>query len=158
MRLSEQGIGGALAGLYPGSRWDGTTLVVDVPEKSEHAPEGRGLTLMPSVFWTGRPTIDTHTDGSMLLVYPALTPVPLVDAEPRDPLAALLGRTRAPILKLLVEQRTTSELALKLGISAASASARAKTLRGAGLVVTRRTGKAVTHVATPLGLRLLRQG
>jgi DNA-binding transcriptional ArsR family regulator len=153
--LAEQGAGAALAGVHPGSRWTGSTLEVDVPGDSEHAPAGRGLTLLPSAFWTGRPMIGTHSDGSMLLLYPALTPLPLVDAEPADALGALLGRTRAAILSLLVEERTTSELAAKLGISAASASAHTKTLRAAGLVVTRRTGKAVSHAATPLGLRLL---
>ena len=157
MNLAERGVGAALAGVYPGSHWTGTTLEVDVPEDTEHSPSGRGLTLLPSAFWTGRPMVGTHSDGSMLLLYPALTPLPLVDAEPGDALAALLGRTRAAILELLVEHRTTSELALKMGISAASASAHAKTLRGAGLVATRRTGKAVRHVATPLGMRLLRE-
>jgi hypothetical protein len=157
MNLAERGVGAALAGVYPGSRWTGATLEVEVPEDSEHSPAGRGLTLLPSAFWTGRPMIGTHSDGSMLLLYPALTPLPLVDPEPGDALAALLGRTRAAILELLVEHRTTSELASKMGISAASASAHAKTLRGAGLVVTRRTGKAVSHVATPIGLALLRR-
>ncbi len=158
MLLAEQGISAALAGLYPGSRWNGTTLEVDVPEDSEHAPAGRGVTLLPSTVWNGRPLIGSHPDGSMLLVYPALTPVPLIDEEPADALGALLGRTRASILEDLVEHRTTTELALNLGISPASASAHAKTLRGAGLIVTRRAGKAVTHVATPLGLGLLRHG
>ena len=158
MLLAEQGVGAALAGVYPGSRWSGTTLEVDVPEDSEHAPAGRGVTLLPSAFWTGRPMIGTYTDGSMLLLYPALPPLPLVDTEPGDALAALLGRTRAAILELLVEPRTTGALAAELGISAASASAHAKTLRGAGLIVTRRAGKAVSHVVTPLGVRLLRGG
>lgn len=155
--MAERGVGAALAGVYPGSRWTGTTLEVDVPEDTEHAPSGRGLTLLPSAFWTGRPMVGTHSDGSMLLLYPALTPLPLVDAEPGDALAALLGRTRAAILELLVDHRTTGELAVKTGISAASASAHTKTLRAAGLVTTRRTGKAVRHVATPLGMRLLRE-
>jgi DNA-binding transcriptional ArsR family regulator len=155
--LAERGVGAALAGVYPGSRWTGTTLEIDVPEDTEHAPAGRGLTLMPSAFWTGRPMVGTHSDGSMLLLYPALTPLPLVDAESTDALSALLGRTRAAILELLVEHRTTTEIAAKTGISVASASVHAKTLRGAGLVVTRRTGKAVSHVATPLGLGLLRR-
>jgi DNA-binding transcriptional ArsR family regulator len=153
--LSERGIGAMLSGLYPGSRWIGTTLEVGVPQDSEHAPGGRGLTLLPSAFWTGRPMIGTHSDGSMLLLYPALTPVPLVDPEPGDALAALLGRTRAAALEFLAEEQTTGELARKLGVSAASASAHAKTLRAAGLVVTRRAGKAVVHVATPLGTHLL---
>lgn len=142
----------ALAGVYPGSRWTGTTLEVDVPEESEHAPAGRGLTLLPSPFWTGRPMIGTHSDGSMLLLYPSLTPLPLVGPEPAGALAAPLGRTRAAALEVLVEHRTTTEPAADLGISAASAHA--KTLRAAGLVVTRPTGKAVSHVTTPLGPRL----
>jgi DNA-binding transcriptional ArsR family regulator len=153
--LAERGAGAALAGIRPGGRWAGATLEFDVPHDAEHAAGGRGVTLLPSVFWTGRPMVGTHPDGSMLLVYPALTPVPLVDAAPGDALSALLGRTRAGILELLVEQRTTSELARKLGISAASASAHAKTLRAAGLVASRRAGKAVVHSATPLGARLL---
>lgn len=157
MNLAERGAGAALAGVYPGSRWSGTTLEIDVPEDSTHAPSGRGLTLVPSAFWTGRPMIGRHPDGSMLLLYPSLTPLPLVDPRPEDTLSALLGRTRAGILELLVEHRTTTEIARKTGISVASASAHAKTLRGAGLVVTRRTGKAVSHVATPLGLGLLRR-
>lgn len=157
MCFAERGVGATLAAVYPGSRWTGTTLEVEVPEDSEHAPDGHGLTLMPSTYWTGRPMIGTHSDGSMLLVYPALTPLPLVDPEPGDALAALLGRTRATILELLLEQRTTSEIALTAGISAASASAHAKTLRDAGLVASRRAGKAVRHVVTPLGTHLLRR-
>jgi DNA-binding transcriptional ArsR family regulator len=155
MLLAERGAGEALAGIHPGGRWAGTTLEFDVPHDGEHAAGGRGVTLLPSAFWTGRPMVGTHPDGSMLLVYPALTPVPLVDAEPGDALSALVGRTRAAILEFLVEQRTTSELARKLGISTASASAHAKTLRAAGLVASRRAGKAVVHVVTPLGTRLL---
>lgn len=157
MVMAEQGVGAALAGLYPGSGWTGSTLEIDVPGDSDYAPAGRGLTLMPSAFWTGRPLVGTYPDGSILLLYPALTPLPLVDAEAGDALGALLGRTRASILELVTESRTTTELAAKTGVSVASASAHAKTLRGAGLVTSRRTGKAVTHIATPLGLGLLRR-
>lgn len=156
--LAERGIRDVLTGLYPGSRWNGTTLEIDVAQDSEHVPGGRGVTLLPSVFWTGRPLVGAHPDGSKLLVYPALTPVPLIEPDTGDALGALLGGTRAAVLELLVEERTTSELARRLGISAASASAHAKTLRAAGLVASRRTGRSVTHAATPLGLRLLNRG
>ena len=153
--LAGQGVGGALASVYPGSRWDGSTLLIDVPRDCERSAGGRGLTLMPSVFWTGRPMFNTHSDGSTLLVYPALTPLPLTDPEPADALTALLGRTRAAILALLLDHRTTGELARALGTSAASASAHTKTLRAAGLIVTHRTGRSVRHVVTPLGRALL---
>lgn len=156
--LATDGPQAMLTSLYPGSRWSGTTLEVDVPEDTDHKMDGMGLVLLPSVFWTGRPLIGIFPDGSRFLVYPALTPLPLVEPETRDALGVLLGRTRAAALELLTEQRTTTELAELLGISNASASYHAKTLRAAGLVATRRTGKAVRHTCTLLGRRLLNGG
>ena len=153
MLLSQHGLRAALAGIHPRSRWNGTTLEIDVPGDSEHAPEGRGLIVIPSTFWTGRPMVADPPDGPQTLVYPALTPLPLVEPETGDGLAALLGRTRAEILQVLTEPHTTTELARKLGISGATASVHAKTLRGAGLIATRRAGKAVTHTTTSLGMR-----
>jgi len=153
--LAEQGVGAALASVYPGTRWEGGTLLIDVPRDAAPALDGRGVTLMPSAFWTGGPMYNRHPDGSTLLVYPALTPLPLVEPDPGDALSALLGRTRAAILALLLERRTTGELARALRISPASASAHAKALRAAGLAVTHRTGKSVRHSATPLGRALL---
>lgn len=153
--LTEQGVGAALASVYPGSRWAGGTLLFDVPRDAAFTADGRGVTLMPSAFWTGGPMFNRHPDGSMLLVYPALTPLPLADPSPDDALSALLGRTRAAVLSLLLEHRTTGDLARALGISPASASAHAKALRAAGLVVTHRTGKSVRHSATALGRELL---
>lgn len=155
--LAEQGVGGALTSLYPGSRWAGDTLLVDVPRECACAADGRGVTLMPSVFWTGGPMFNRHPDGSLLLVYPALTPMPLMEPEPGDALSALLGRTRAAVLGLLVADRTTGDLARALRISPASASAHAKALRAAGLIVTHRAGRSVRHAVTPLGHALLRR-
>ncbi|GAA4496789.1 winged helix-turn-helix domain-containing protein [Actinoallomurus oryzae] len=155
MLLSEEGLRAALVSICPGSRWDGTTLELNAPWESERLLGGHGLTLLPSPFWTGGPRTNVHPDGSMLLVYPALTPLPLIEPEAGDGLGALLGQTRAAVLRVLTAPRTTSELARTLGISGASASEHARTLRRGGLVVTRRTGRAVTHLITPLGLRLL---
>lgn len=153
--LAQDGLGATLAGIFPGSAWSGTTLEVGAPWDGERTLNGRGLTLMPSAFWRGSARTHVHPDGSMLLVYPALTPVPLVETEAGDALDALLGRTRAAVLGVLTEPRTTTELARTLKISLSSASEHATALRHARLVATRRAGKAVTHLATPLGLRLL---
>ncbi|WP_285633040.1 ArsR/SmtB family transcription factor [Actinoallomurus iriomotensis] len=155
MLLSQEGLRAALVSICPGSRWDGATLEMNVPWEGERLLEGRGLTLLPSPFWTGGPRTSVHPDGSMLLVYPALTPMPLIEPEDGDTLGALVGQTRADVLRVLTAPRTTTELAGTLGISGASASEHARTLRRGGLVVTRRTGRAVTHLITPLGLRLL---
>jgi DNA-binding transcriptional ArsR family regulator len=159
MSVAERGLSETLTGLYPGARWRGTTLEFGLPGGSDFHPEGRGVTLIPSVFWSGQPLVGTYTDGSMLIVYPALTPLPLVGEPPEgDPLGALLGRTRAAVLEILSCRHTTSEVAAALGISAASASEHTRTLRAAGLIATERAGKAVAHACTPLGLRLVGGG
>lgn len=154
--IAEQGLQAALASLHPAARWNGSTLQIDVDSTLVVRPAGRGVTLLPSAFWTGRPMFGTHPDGSALVVYPSVTPLPLVDGVPgEDPLADLLGRTRAAVLALAVGGRTTGELARELGISPATASEHAKTLRAAGLLVSERAGKAVMHSATPLADRLI---
>jgi DNA-binding transcriptional ArsR family regulator len=156
--IAEQGLHAMLASLHPRARWNSSTLELDVDSHFVARPAGRGMTLLPSAFWTGRPMIGTRPDGSVLVVYAALTPLPLIDG-PRgeDPLADLLGRTRAAVLTLAVAGRTTGQLARELGISAASVSKHTGTLRRAGLLVSERSGKAVVHTATPLADRLLAQ-
>lgn len=101
---------------------------------------GDGLTLMPSSVWTGAPLVGQDAAGRPLLLYPALTPLPIVADRPdNDPLVALLGRTRAG----------------ELGISLASASQHTTTLRAAGLVTSARDGKSVWHTVAPLGGKFL---
>ena len=153
--MTERGAGAALSTLHPAVSWNGTVLQIDTPEELDFHPCGAGLTLLPSVFWTGRPQIGDHPDGSTVIVYPALTPLPLIETQPSDPLSGLLGRTRAAVLQLTLTQHTTTELAVELGISAASVSGHTKALREAGLTFTTRAGKAVLHSITPLGSRLL---
>ena len=72
--IAEQGLHAALADLHPRARWNGSTLEIDV-DAARRTPAGRGITLLPSALWTGRPMIGTHSDGSVLVVYPSLTPL-----------------------------------------------------------------------------------
>ncbi|WP_052707667.1 winged helix-turn-helix domain-containing protein [Streptomyces rubellomurinus] len=158
----EQGLRGMLAGLHPGSRWRGATLEIPVAREADIRLEGGGVLLLPSAQWTGEPLSGMLPDGSLLLLYPALTPLPQLaeeapapGADPDDPAAALLGRTRAAVLRATLREPTTSRLAHELGISVASASEHARALRRAGLVSTARAGRAVRHSCTSLGHRLL---
>ncbi|MFI1097314.1 ArsR/SmtB family transcription factor [Streptomyces sp. NPDC020917] len=153
----ERGLREMLAGLVPGADWAGADLRLPSPRSTTVHLGGQGLTLMPSLLWRGAPLRTRHPDGSLLLVYGALTPLPLVPAPdgPADPLSALLGTTRAQALHLLTDPHTTTGLARTLGVSAGSASTHAKTLRAAGLVATVREGKQVRHSCTPLGRLLL---
>jgi biotin operon repressor len=157
--LIAQGLQAMLAGLVPGAEWE-HGAVLRLPRAGEQVDlklVGRGVTLQPSLLWRGTPLRAVHPDGSLLLVYPALTPLPLIPPPEAgaDPLAALLGPTRAQVLQLLARPQTTGGLASHLGISAATASDHAKTLRAAGLVATARDGKFARHTCTTLGARLL---
>ncbi|MEV7415983.1 winged helix-turn-helix domain-containing protein [Streptomyces sp. NPDC089919] len=157
--MAAHGIRAALASTHPAARWSGTVFEVGLPPDYEVDLGGRGLLLMPSALWTGRPLLAALPDGVNLLLYPAMTPLPLLGDAPADhALDALLGRTRAAVLQRLTEQRTTSELARDLDISLPSVSEHTRTLRAAGLITTVRDGKAVLHSATGLGVDLLHSG
>ncbi|MFB7463626.1 ArsR/SmtB family transcription factor [Streptomyces sp. NPDC056224] len=160
--LAAHGIKACLASTHPQADWTGSVFEVGLPPDYATTLGGRGLLLMPSPFWTGRPLLaegPEGPDGRRLLLYPALTPLPLVGPGPAEgALDALLGRTRAAVLQLLIQQRTTSELARDLDISLPSVSEHTRTLRAAGLITTQRDGKAVLHSATGLGVDLLHSG
>ncbi|MEU6806168.1 winged helix-turn-helix domain-containing protein [Streptomyces neyagawaensis] len=105
-------------------------------------------------------------DGSLppVLVHPVthdprwLAPPRTAGAGTHQALAALLGRSRAAVLEEVVEGRTTSEMALRLGISPATVSHHVSVLRESGLLTSRRIGGAVLHTATGLGTDLLGNG
>lgn len=153
--FAESGVRGALPSLAPTIGWDGTVLQIQSLAEHDLYPGGAGLVLMPSPLWTGRPLVGWQPGEPAVIVYPATIPLPLVGEAGEDPLADLLGHTRAAVLSLALTERTTTEIARELGISAAAASGHTKVLRGAGLIATRRRGKAVLHAVTPLGVRLL---
>ena len=123
-------------------------------DSNEYDLGGGGLLLVPSVFWTGPPLFVIGAGGRVgtALVYAA---EPAEGDAENDSLAALLGFTRAALLRALREPRTTENLASAVGISLSSASEHAKSLRDADLIQTLREGRSVRHSLTPLGRTLL---
>ena len=121
--------------------------------------DGRGLLLRPSAFWTGEPIFSFDPEGHRphVLIYAAqpngrpASDNGAADPAAHDSLAALLGPTRAAVLRALREPRGTAELAAAVRISPASASEHAKILRDASLIETRREGRGVRHSLTALG-------
>jgi DNA-binding transcriptional ArsR family regulator len=152
-QLATTGVAATIDALHPGIRWRDGVIEVDGPVDAEVDLAGRGLQLMPSL-WT-RPGV-TLRWAQPALVYPlgrlAWT-TPTATRNHRDPLAALLGTTRARVLRALADEHTTSGLARALRISPASASTHAAVLRDAGLVTSRRQGQSVRHTLTDLGAR-----
>lgn len=153
--LSEGGIANVFAGLHRQVSWrDGVLLVDDRPSTLlEVDLAGRGLMLNPSVFCWPEVWINIMpvTDGS--LRYPARGLGTLWETRPDTPpaVASLIGRTRAELLELLEQPRTTGELAGLLTVSSPAVSQHLGILRGAGLVTSRRTGRQLFHLRTERG-------
>lgn len=166
--VRRHGVAAMLNTLSPHLRLNGLTLEGSYPWERHVRPGGHGLVLMPSAFWTAYPVIVPYYDehARYALIYPAAQPDPNLNkriggsrANPAapDPLAGLLGQTRATVVHALHRPRTTSALARHLGISPAAASTHAASLRAAGLITSERRGQSVVHQLTELGSALLWQ-
>lgn len=144
-----------LADLHPTITWRSPVLHIGYrfPERDVHLG-GKGLVLVPSYFCWGKPIMLRDADRPPVLVYPVERDLHIGNGNSRT-LEALLGRTRAAALEVIAGGCTTTELARRLGISAASASAHATVLREAGLAVTQRHRNTVLHTASRLGVELL---
>ncbi|MEV6304574.1 winged helix-turn-helix domain-containing protein [Actinoplanes sp. NPDC051861] len=156
----DDGAEGLLRSYLPMMRWSPPVLEVDVPLEQDVYLQGRGLLLVPSFFSMTTPDFLYDNTLPQVLVYPVEHSLAVSAAAlaPHLSLAALIGDTRAAVLESIGDGRTTSELARRVGVSAASISQHTAVLRGAGLIRTGRAGKAVLHTATPLGRALLEPG
>ncbi|MET9448977.1 ArsR/SmtB family transcription factor [Streptomyces cinerochromogenes] len=151
--LLRGGVDALLATLVPGWHWQSPTWHIPSPcDPTDVHLGGEGLILIPSYFALG--PMYGHPPGEpWTLTYPLHT-----DEHPphaSDTLGPLLGRTRAAVLASLRHPATTTETADRVGISLPSASQHTTVLRNAGLITTTRTGTAVLHTLTPLGVALL---
>lgn len=161
--LLGEGVDGLLSGLHPSLVWNQPVLELRGHHvRGDLRLDGRGLRLVPSFFCHGAPTLLADPALPPVLVYPIVHDQAWLDtsAGPHQDadeaaLAALLGPTRAQILKAAALGCTTTELGNHAGISPASASYHASILREAGLITTERAGTAVRHTLTPLGEDLL---
>ncbi|MFE0106162.1 winged helix-turn-helix domain-containing protein [Streptomyces sp. NPDC059009] len=149
------GVGQLLHGLELCGRWTPPTLTCGYPRDRELRLDGRGITLIPSYFCTRYPVTFIDPGLPPVLVFPAAHQPRT--AAPRSTLTALLGRTRATVLCSLDPPCSTSELALRAGVSVSSASEHASVLRTAGLVSSSRRHSAVLHSLTRLGRDLVSQ-
>jgi DNA-binding transcriptional ArsR family regulator len=153
-RLAERGHAGLFADIDPRVEWDDGNLDVQVREHDARIElGGRGLLLMPSAFASTRPWVIDREPWQPTLIYPARGIATLWEeaAPAPESLGRLLGTTRAVVLADVAAPRSTTELARRLSLSAATESHHLSALRDAGLVTARRAGRTVLYVRTPLG-------
>jgi hypothetical protein len=170
-RMSMLAAGGhekLFAALDPRLRWrdDGLDRT-GVDLEWELKLDGSGLLIQPLACWAGPPVFscgDGPSGTTPVLLYGCAPGGPLTPSDPRagdspgpDALAALLGPTRAAVLRALRKPHGTAELAQAVRISPASASEHTRVLREACLIETSRAGRSVRHSLTMLGAALLGQ-
>ncbi|MGW0933873.1 ArsR/SmtB family transcription factor [Streptomyces sp. NPDC002666] len=166
-RMKAQTDGGEylLNSLHPDVRVSGRILELPALEDSDIELEGKGLLLAPSLFLGARPGALLRnvkgTDGRPVLVFSA-QPDPETSralwspqAKDGEALDALMGRTRAQLLRLAMTGGTTSELAQQVGTSAASVSQHTSVLRKSGLIRSERHRNTMNHRITALGQAVL---
>jgi DNA-binding transcriptional ArsR family regulator len=158
-RLGASGALSVFSDLHPAVRWRDQRIEVKRRHEQDVDLRGRGLLLVLAAFaW---PDVFTLIDEPWqpALVYTPLGVgdlwAPVEDGDP-DALAALLGGRRAEILTALRAPTATSELAARLGASAAGVSEHLAVLRRAGLVTAQRDGRRVLYRRTAAGEALLR--
>lgn len=156
-RLARGGIEALLADLHPELELaEHAISVQSTAGRADHDLRGTGLLLVPCVFAWPHVMVDpgspvnapsiTYAPRGIGELWPSSTP-PAADG---DPLAALLGRSRAAILLCVALPKSTSDLSRELGQSMPAVSAHLGVLRRSGLVSSWRAGRRVLYQRTPL--------
>ncbi|MFD8076263.1 ArsR/SmtB family transcription factor [Streptomyces sp. NPDC059718] len=156
--LARQGAAGLFNSLHPGIRWDGGTLRVE-----SRFSVGLAVPLVivvPSLV-SGAPgvVVDPVRGGRRppMVAFP-VRDRPAAPAPPSAELARLLGPTRAGLLGALARPASTTQLAARHFLSAATVSYHLGVLHQAGLVTRSRSGRTVLYRRTPAGSRLTGRG
>ncbi|MFI2780281.1 ArsR/SmtB family transcription factor [Streptomyces sp. ALB3] len=156
--VAEYGASHLLNDLHTSVSWDDNALRMSRRKQPlTRTTAGSGLLLIPSVF-TG-PGVRTRTTlpDPPQLVYPARGAGSLWQIRPAraDTLSAVLGRSRALLLKELENPASTTQLAHRTGLSPGGVSQCLTALRDAGLVSAHRVGRSVLYARTTAAETLL---
>ncbi|HWS35714.1 MAG TPA: winged helix-turn-helix domain-containing protein [Actinoplanes sp.] len=130
-------------------RWAGSDTILFSAQTHADVPIGdQGLVLVPHTGAFGQWMCEAPP--RFALVYPARGALQQAGTGTGG-VARLIGAGRARILAALADPATPSQLATLLGVSLGTVSGHLATLRDAGTVVGRRSGRAVYYERTPLG-------
>lgn len=152
-QMANGGIGHMLGNLHPRIGFDRDEMCVVKYYEGRADLGGRGLVLLPSVFaW---PDVIVRTaDPQPIVTYSPRGLGRLWERHPdtaANPLADVLGQTRAAVLLQLDLPMSTTQLAGLLELTPATLNVHLKALQGAGILSARREGRAVLYSRTPLG-------
>ncbi|MCX4750689.1 winged helix-turn-helix domain-containing protein [Kitasatospora sp. NBC_01287] len=159
--LAQHGMAAMLAELDGRLHWaDGVLTINRSWDRSPDADiqvDRRGLVFLPTCF-AGAANTSISTDCPPAICYPARGQGTMAEAldPPATPhaLAQLLGTPKARLLTLLHEPVSTTELALRLGVTPGAVSQHLAVLLATRLVTRARHGRSVLYLRSPLGEEL----
>lgn len=142
-----------LTGINPRARFGADTLYLPDRAPYRSALDGRRVVLVPLLSGSSATVFNLDEAELVWLGYPlpGLDCVGWESAPITDALTALLGPTRASILRLLRRPTTMGALAADLSTGSSSATYHCTQLTAAGLVERRRSGREVQIHRTPRG-------
>jgi DNA-binding transcriptional ArsR family regulator len=157
--IAREGLAAMFADLSPRIRLVDDVVRVEMTSKVgfRRSTAGEGLTLAPSLF-TRNATAPISAEEAPLIMYGARGVGTLWEAEPpgaRDALADLLGGVRSRLLGLLESPASSTELAVRLGVTTSAVNQHLRALRDGGLLTSARHGRSVLYLRSDLGDRLL---
>jgi DNA-binding transcriptional ArsR family regulator len=159
-RLNELAAGGVtqlFRTLHPSVALRGDLLTIVKYYDGRAQLRQRGLLLIPCAFVWPNVLVST-ADPLPTLTYSPRGLGRLWESAPdtsASPLADVVGRTRAAIFALLELPMSTTQLAAQLDLAAPTLNVHLKSLQAAGILSSKRDGRAVLYRRTPLGDQLL---
>lgn len=156
--VAQSGVAAMLNSLTPRVAYEHGALEIALadPTPRDRRVGGEGLTLVPTMF-TRRGSAPVG-DGPPMVLYPARGQGALWEAEPvANPaaVAAVLGETRAALVAALAEPASSTELAVRFGVTTSAVNQHLRVLRAAGLLTSTRYGRSVLYLRSELGAALL---
>lgn len=118
---------------------------------------GVGLTVVPTLF-TRNPSTPISAEEPPVMFYPARGLGTLWTTDrPQAPRALqdLIGQTRSGLLTLLEAPASSTELAVRLGVTTTAVNQHLRAMRAAGLLTSARHGRSVLYLRSDLGDRFV---
>jgi DNA-binding transcriptional ArsR family regulator len=157
--IAREGLAAMFADLSPRIRLVDDVLRVELTSKVgfRRSTAGEGLTLTPSLF-TRNATAPISPDEAPYILYGARGAGTLWESDrPEAPhaLTALVGAVRARLLTVLESPASSTELAIRLGVTTSAVNQHLRAMREAGLLSAARHGRSVLYLRSELGDRLV---
>jgi biotin operon repressor len=155
--IAQRGLAAMFAGLSPTIRLVDNVVEVRLRSRLDYSrPTTGGLTLLPTL-WTTNASTPISADEPPMILYSARGLATLWEARALSApssLVGLLGAARAGLLVHLATPSSSTELAVRLGVTTTAVNQHLRALHAGGLLVSARHGRSVLYRRSDLGDQL----